>query len=63
MGECQLRGAVFLKVDFSRAIRRSRVVQGSELRSCNLELADLSGAQAATSQARVFARLSSCKPI
>ncbi len=42
MEACNLRGAAFLRADFSRAFGRSVVHWAGAMKGCNLELADLS---------------------
>ncbi|MFZ5720425.1 MAG: pentapeptide repeat-containing protein [Pseudomonadota bacterium] len=46
MEDCNLRGAVFEKLDFSRTIGRADPTHAAAFRRCNLELADLEGLDA-----------------
>lgn len=46
MEDCNLRGAVFQKLDFSRTIGRADPMHAAVFRRCNLELADLEGLDA-----------------
>jgi fluoroquinolone resistance protein len=48
MDECTLRGARFIKVDFSHAYSRKVVRTRATFRLCNMELVDLSEARMAT---------------
>ena len=41
METCNLRGAVFTKVDFARAFGRKLIKYAGAIKGCNLELADL----------------------
>ncbi len=45
MDQCVLRGARFIKVDFSHAYSRKLVTTRATFRNCNFELADLSEAR------------------